>query len=113
MGTLQNGLQLVNEHKGATAAIVGGSALLIGGAVALSMRKNKKRSKSSKRTLRHKTKAHRKQKSPHTAGKRKDTSRRRIRFTKNNQPYKQMVEQSLSLKNLRESRESVREGATN
>ena len=29
----------------------------------------------------------RKQKQPHTAGKRKDTSRRRIRYTKNNQPY--------------------------
>jgi hypothetical protein len=29
----------------------------------------------------------RKQRKPHTAGKRKDTSRRRIRYTKNNQPY--------------------------
>jgi len=29
----------------------------------------------------------RKQKSPHTAGKRRDSSRRRIRYTKNNQPY--------------------------
>jgi hypothetical protein len=29
----------------------------------------------------------RKQKQPHTAGKRKDTSHRRIRYTKNNQPY--------------------------
>jgi len=29
----------------------------------------------------------RKQKQPRTAGKRRDTSRRRIRYTKNNQPY--------------------------
>jgi hypothetical protein len=29
----------------------------------------------------------RKQKKPYTAGNRKDTSRRRIRYTKNNQPY--------------------------
>jgi len=30
---------------------------------------------------------HRKQKQPHTAGKRKDTSHKRIRYTKHNQPY--------------------------
>jgi len=32
-------------------------------------------------------KKRRKQRKPHTAGKRKDTSHRRIRYTKNNQPY--------------------------
>lgn len=39
--------------------------------------------KSKKKVVRRKTK----QKKPHTAGKGKDTSTRRIRYTKNNQPY--------------------------
>jgi hypothetical protein len=44
-------------------------------------RKTRKYKRSRTRYRRHK------QKKPHTAGKRKDTSRRRIRYTKNNQPY--------------------------
>jgi len=40
-----------------------------------------------KKYLKHGGRHRRKQRKPHTAGKRRDTSRRRIRFTKNNQPY--------------------------
>lgn len=93
-------------------ATVSGAA--IGGGVAIgiaavkkkrkktSKRKSKKRSskskkRSKKRKLKFGSKAYRKkylgkkrkhrQKKPHTAGKRRDTSHRRIRYTKNNQPY--------------------------
>jgi len=48
--------------------------------------KTKKKKKTTKKTKKKTTKKS-KQKQPHTAGKRKDTSTRRIRFTKNNQPY--------------------------
>lgn len=45
--------------------------------------KKRKRAKSSNR----KTRRNHHQKKPYTAGKRRDTSTRRIRYTKNNQPY--------------------------
>jgi hypothetical protein len=85
MTTLQNGLQLVSKHKVATAAGVGLVGLGVVGALALSRNKNKKRSKKSRKSF--KRKSYRKQKQPYTARKRKDTSHRRIRYTKNNQPY--------------------------
>lgn len=45
-------------------------------------------SKKRRRTRNKNTrKRSRKQKQPYTAGKRKDRSRKRIRYTKNNQPY--------------------------
>jgi hypothetical protein len=53
--------------------------------------KTKKKSKTKKKTTKKKksgsTKRKSKQKKPYTAGKGKDTSTRRIRYTKNNQPY--------------------------
>jgi hypothetical protein len=98
-----------------TGAVAGGAAgLFIGGAVgyAAGKRSNKKakrkRNKSTSGKKRNSTSKHKgrklkfgspayrkkylgkrrkKQKQPRTAGKRKDTSHRRIRYTKNNQPY--------------------------
>jgi hypothetical protein len=87
MTAFTNGLQHISQHKVATAAGVG----LIGAGAAtayvISRNKSKKRSKKNKRTTRKSFRRYRKQKQPHTAGKRKDTSHRRIRYTKNNQPY--------------------------
>jgi len=58
-------------------------------------KKSSKKSRHSHKKLKFGSKAYRKkhlgkhrgQKQPHTAGKGKDTSHRRIRFTKHNQPY--------------------------
>lgn len=46
-----------------------------------------KRKRSKTRKPRHKTYKKKRQRKPYTAGKGKDRSSRRIRFTKNNQPY--------------------------
>lgn len=86
MTTLQNGLQLVSKHKRsvATGVGLGAGAAIIG--TALLIHSSKKRSKKSKRSSSRKVRKY-KQRKPHTAGKRKDTSHRRIRYSKNNQPY--------------------------
>jgi hypothetical protein len=86
MTAFNNGLQLINSHKRTTAAVVGGALLATGIGTALAIHSHKKRSSKSKRSSKRKVRAH-KQRYPHTAGKRKDRSRKRIRFTKNNQPY--------------------------
>jgi hypothetical protein len=97
---------IITENPIATAAIgagIVGAGVIVGIAVAKkSSKKSKKRKKTSKkktsrkgRKLKFGSKAYRKkylgkrrkQRKPHTAGKRRDTSHRRIRFTKNNQPY--------------------------
>lgn len=95
------------EIIGGAAAIGGIAALGVAAAVIHHKRKNKRRKKSSHKNIRktsHRSsgrklkfgsKAYRKkylkhgrrQKMPHTAGKRRDTSHRRIRYTKHNQPY--------------------------
>jgi hypothetical protein len=107
---LSNATSLVNNAT--TAQIIGGavgSSLIVGGALgAVLTRKKRKKpkkktKKSKKKTSRKKKKLkfgskayrkkylgkhkRRKQKKPYTAGKRKDTSHKRIRYTKNNQPY--------------------------
>jgi len=91
------------------AAVVGGIAALgVAAAVIHHKRKSKRRKKrsyknvrtssrrSKGRKLKFGSKAYRKkylkhgrrkQKQPHTAGKRRDTSHKRIRYTRNNQPY--------------------------
>lgn len=85
----------------ATGVAVGG---IVGSVITKKIAKRKKKTakskkksaKSRKRKLKFGSKAYRKkylgkhrrkQKQPRTAGKRKDTSHRRIRYTKNNQPY--------------------------
>lgn len=49
--------------------------------------RRKKSSSSKKRSSRSNRRNRRKRYTPHTAGKGKDTSHRRIRYTKNGQPY--------------------------
>lgn len=67
-------------------AIVGGVSV---GAVTAGVSAIKKRraKRSRKKTTRRKSRRSRSRKTPRTAGKRKDTSSRRIRQTKNGQPY--------------------------
>lgn len=50
-------------------------------------RKKSKRGNTRKRSNTHKKSKNGRRKTPHTAGKRKDTSHKRIRYTKNGQPY--------------------------
>jgi hypothetical protein len=81
----------VKDNIGTIGAGVGGVAL--GGVVGYlagrrsSRKKTKRKRKSIRKTSRKRNYSNYKQKKPYTAGKRKDTSRRRIRYTKNNQPY--------------------------
>ena len=106
---------MVELPKLSTGEIIGGAAV-IGGLAAVGVtaavihhkRKNKRRKKSSHKNIRKTSRrssgrklkfgskayrkkylknGRRKQKQPRTAGKRRDTSHRRIRYTKNNQPY--------------------------
>lgn len=91
-----NVLDKAIDNPLATGAIIAGSAAIVTGGV-LAAKAYKKRKKSSsrkskssrKRVSRSKRKRskYRGRKTPHTAGKRRDTSRRRIRYTKNGQPY--------------------------
>ena len=91
---MTNATQFIKENIGTIGVGAGGA--LVGGIVgyAAGRSSSKKRSKSKRRTYRkvsrkgnriHKVKGRRY--TPHTAGKRKDTSHRRIRQTKNGQPY--------------------------
>ena len=106
LSTLKN---IISENPLTAVAIGSGVGGIVGaGVTALatsSGKKAKKKAKKSKKKtsgkgkkLKFGSKAYRKkylgkhrrsrrQRQPHTAGKRKDTSHRRIRFTKNNQPY--------------------------
>lgn len=77
--------------------VVGVGATLAGTKIASSISKKsskkKKKKKSNKKGTKKTRRKHykhsrkRRQRKPYTAGKRKDRSTRRIRFTKNNQPY--------------------------
>jgi cystathionine beta-lyase/cystathionine gamma-synthase len=80
-----------------TATVIGGAALgtaIIGaGAVAIASRKKTLRKSSTKKrstarkTVKRKSRKAKQYKYARTAGKRRDTSTRRIRMTKNGQPY--------------------------
>ena len=74
-------------ETGIGSAVIGGS--LVAGAISLSKsRKKRAKSKTKNRKMYSYTRKRKaRQKKPYTAGKRKDTSKRRIRYTKNNQPY--------------------------
>jgi len=68
--------------------------------------RKKRMSKSRHKRKKYHYRRH-KQRKPHTAGKRKDTSHRRIRYTKNNQPYVIMANgraRFISKKSVRSSR---------
>lgn len=74
-------------------ATAAGAAILGGAAVVSAVRKKRSKSKAKNRKSSHKSKSHRRRKRrsikkyARTAGKRKDRSRKRIRMTKNGQPY--------------------------
>lgn len=71
-----------------TTGVAGAIGGLTVGYLAASIKKRKSSRKSKnrkKRSYRKSTKRYRR--TPYTAGKRKDTSHRRIRYTKNGQPY--------------------------
>ena len=86
MNELTDGI-LSNPITTGIGGVVGGA--VVGGLVgyAVGSRKRKKSSKRSYSKQRNHKRRNRKQRQPYTAEKRKDTSHRRIRFTKNNQPY--------------------------
>jgi len=85
----------VKSHLGTIG--IGASAAVIGGGLGIiaaherskhSNSKRRKRKVSASRKRYSNSKHHKKQRyTPHTAGKRRDTSRRRIRYTKKGQPY--------------------------
>lgn len=88
--------EFVKDNPVTSAALgVGGVAVATGAVVAattIAKRRKKKRVKKSKyrrtrRTRRLRNRKHRRRKTPYTAGKGKDTSHRRIRYTKRGQPY--------------------------
>jgi hypothetical protein len=81
----------IKNNLGTIGAGIGGAAFggtvgYIAGRKASNKRKRKKAKRKNWKS-RYKIRKARKQKQPRTAGKRKDTSTRRIRYTKNNQPY--------------------------
>lgn len=89
-------LETIRQNPIATVGAVAGSTALVGGglvvAKAVSKRKKstkRKTTKKRKSSTRKKTKKSKRRvrKTPHTAGKGKDRSTRRIRQTKNGQPY--------------------------
>lgn len=85
-------------NEKALGAIIGGSSGLVLGAslgYLAGRRSNKKNKRAKQRKQKNKRRSARKkgyarkgkQKQPYTAGRKRDTSRRRIRYTSNNQPY--------------------------
>lgn len=98
MGILENGLDSIRNGakqlfdspiaSAASGALVGGA--LVGTALAVSSRTSKKRRKTRKKKSAKRRKSRRKKGrryTPHTAGKGRDRSTKRIRYTKNGQPY--------------------------
>lgn len=92
-------LETIRQNPIATVGAVAGSTALVGGGLVVakavskrkksSSKKKKKTTKKRKSSTRKKTKKSKRRvrKTPHTAGKGKDRSTRRIRQTKNGQPY--------------------------
>jgi uncharacterized membrane protein YhiD involved in acid resistance len=72
------GTGLIGAGIGASAGAIIGRSI---------KKKTKSNKRKSRKTTKRKRNSHRKQKKPYTAGKRKDRSHKRIRYTKNNQPY--------------------------
>lgn len=96
LDSLKNGvnnvLSVAQEKPVSTAVGAAGAGIVLGvGAAALvgavKRRKSKRRKARSSRKRSRSSKRRKKYKYARTAGKRKDTSRRRIRMTKTGQPY--------------------------
>jgi 3-hydroxyacyl-CoA dehydrogenase len=91
---MSNATTFLKSNIGLIGAGVGGAAIGAGLAVGATALARKKRRKKAKRKTpqRNRTRVKKKhrvrhRKTPRTAGKRKDTSHKRIRHTKNGQPY--------------------------
>jgi hypothetical protein len=92
IGIPENVTQTISNNPIAStaAAVVGGATLAGGVALAVSAVKKRKKSKSKRKNSRKKStrsKRKRGRRTPRTAGKGRDRSRKRIRYTKNGQPY--------------------------
>lgn len=92
LDTLANGIvSTIKSNPAKSALVAGGVGLVgVGTAVAVSRRKRKKSSKrkrSRKTSSSRRSRRARRRKTPRTAGKGKDRSTKRIRYTKNGQPY--------------------------
>lgn len=92
LGSLQDGITgIISKPIGAGVVGAIGGAVVGAGAGALVTsaisKRRKKRSSKSKRKRSSKSRHRRRKYYPRTAGKRKDRSHKRIRFTKNGQPY--------------------------
>lgn len=95
LDTLQSGITTaigaVKTNPIATAVGVGGT-VLAGGIVAAAVvrskrKKSSKRKNSRKKSSSRRSRRARRRRTPYTAGKAKDRSRKRIRYTKRGQPY--------------------------
>jgi len=84
-------VELPKVGVGEIAVGVGGAAVVgaLVGAAVIARRRKKRRAKKRKNSFSRKRnrKARKGRRSPRTAGKGRDTSRRRIRYTKKGQPY--------------------------
>jgi len=88
---MANVTSFIRQNLGTIGAGVGGAAIgsVVGFAAGrASGSKKRKRSRTKARTRRARSRTYKRvRRTPRTAGKRKDTSHRRIRYTKNGQPY--------------------------
>lgn len=89
---MANGMVLSTLEKNIGAIAAGAGGLAIGSAVGYvagrrTTRKKKRKSTSTRKSKRKGTSKRRNTKYARTAGKQKDRSKRRIRMTKNGQPY--------------------------
>jgi len=89
---VNNAIGVVKANPVATAVGVGG--VVAGGLVAAAVVRRKRKKKSKSKSTRKKSTSSRTRRTrkrgrytPHTAGKRKDRSTKRIRYTKKGQPY--------------------------
>lgn len=88
---IDSAVGIIKANPVATTVVAGSlTAGAVLGAVALTRKKRKKSSKrkySRKKSSRSRSRRRRTRRTPRTAGKRKDRSHKRIRYTKNGQPY--------------------------
>jgi len=114
--TLEDAQSLISSPVGTATAIGVAAGALLGGAAVVGVnaitssgtKKRKKRKK--KKSTSHRRKHHKKRKrhTPHTAGKGRDRSRKRIRYTKNGQPYVIMASGKARFISLRSAKLSHR-----
>jgi len=91
---LQDGTEFIKSNVGSvalgTGALISGLAVGVVATKALSSppkRKRRKSKRTTRRTRKKRNSRRRTRKTPRTAGKRRDTSHKRIRYTKKGQPY--------------------------